>query len=183
MSKSRLGATAEATPVKLIDAYVATHGKTAFVDSCTELLLGANWREHDDVIRALGGKVQGLESGSWKEYWVRTWAARGLLHAWDDRASHALRRGLRDEHWRVVEMCLKVCRAHNVSQVCAECLSALKSETPRVRTAAVRAVAIIGDVEHIEQVETLRGDTVRAVATAATRVANEMRIRLDHHAR
>jgi HEAT repeat protein len=148
-----------------------------------ELLSGADWREYVDQISALGGNVRGLESGRWKDYWVRTWAARGLLHVWDDKACRVLRRGLRDEHWRVVEMSLKICRAHDVSQVGAECVSALQSETPRVRAAAVRALAVIGDVEHIERVEALRGDVVRAVADAATKAVKEMRIRLDHHAR
>jgi hypothetical protein len=171
------------SPSRLIAAYIATHDRMDLVDSCAELLSGANWREYGDQIRALGGKVSGLESGSWKDYWVRVWAARGLLHAWDDRASRALRQGLRDEHWRVVEMCLKVCRAHDVSQVSAECMSALKSETPRVRAAAIRALAVVGDVEHIEWVEALRGDVVPTVANAAKRAAKEMRIRLDHHAR
>ena len=44
----------------------------------------------------------------WKDYWVRTWGARGLLYVWDDSAAPAVVAGLDDEHWRPAEMCLKV---------------------------------------------------------------------------
>jgi len=34
-------------------------------------------------------------------YWLRVWAARGLLYAWNDDASGAVTVALNDDAWRV----------------------------------------------------------------------------------
>jgi hypothetical protein len=40
-------------------------------------------------------------------YWPRVWAARDLLHAWDDRAAAAIIQATADDAWRVREMAAK----------------------------------------------------------------------------
>ena len=52
-----------------------------------------------------------------QRYWLRVWAARGLLWAWDDTAIEAVRSGLRDPAWRVREMCAKVIARHAVGDL------------------------------------------------------------------
>lgn len=47
-------------------------------------------------------------------YWLRIWAARGLLWAWDDVALEPLKAALHDEAWRVREMALKVVARHSL---------------------------------------------------------------------
>ncbi len=162
--------------------YIASHGRANLVSSCVALLSGANWREHTDAIHALGGNER-WPSRPDLSYWVRVWAARGLLHVWDDSAADALRRALQDKHWRVVEMSLKVCRAHNVLRTASASVAAANHEEPRVRIAAGRALAVVGDVEHIDVLEMLCHDATPAVSIAAKKATQEMRVRLDHYAR
>ena len=85
----------------------------ATVDLCVDLLEGADRNDHPDAMPYLTGVVFDEESpifypAQWKDYWVRTWGARGLLYVWDDSAAPAVVAGLDDEHWRPAEMCLKV---------------------------------------------------------------------------
>jgi hypothetical protein len=82
------------TPRQSIEAECARRGKDAVVAGCAALLAG---RECDaGLVTALGGPGArmvldgGPGSVSW--YWVRVWAARGLLWAWDDAALPAMRR-------------------------------------------------------------------------------------------
>ena len=68
-------------------------------------LTGHDWQPGDGV----------LDRERWKDYWVRSWGARGLLHVWHDSATAAIVRGLDDEHYRPAEMCLKVAARHEVA--------------------------------------------------------------------
>lgn len=73
----------------------------AVVAGCIDLLKG---RDVDaDLVLALGGPpacwvVTGEPSGP--PYWLRVWALRGLLYAWDDVAHPAVESALDDEAWR-----------------------------------------------------------------------------------
>ena len=101
-------------PVGELVAELADHlGVRATVDLCVDLLEGADRNDHPDAMPYLTGVVFDEESpifypAQWKDYWVRTWGARGLLYVWDDSAAPAVVAGLDDEHWRPAEMCLKV---------------------------------------------------------------------------
>lgn len=70
-----------------------------------------------ELVLALGGPpaqwvVTGEPSGP--EYWLRVWAARGLLWAWDDAAQPAIVDALNDDAWRVREMAAKVVARHQL---------------------------------------------------------------------
>ena len=101
-------------PVGELVRELADHlGMQATVDLCVDLLEGADRNDHPDAMPYLTGVVFDEKSpifypAQWKDYWVRTWGARGLLYVWDDSAAPAVVAGLDDEHWRPAEMCLKV---------------------------------------------------------------------------
>ncbi len=77
-------------------------------------------------------------------YWLRVWALRGLLWAWDDRALPALLDALADEHWRPREMAAKVAARHLQGDALPALVElAARDPVRRVRAAASRAVALL----------------------------------------
>ncbi|HYB14653.1 MAG TPA: HEAT repeat domain-containing protein [Streptosporangiaceae bacterium] len=114
------------------------------ISGCIDLLEG---REVDDgLVLALGGEtaeyvLSGHEGG--KGYWPRVWAARGLLHVWDDRATAAIIRAAADEAWRVREMAAKVVARHKVDGALSSMADLQGDRVPRVRSAAGRAIAVL----------------------------------------
>jgi hypothetical protein len=130
------------TPQQSVEAECARRGKDAVVAGCIALLEG---RPTDDsLVLALGGPgaVQVLDGreGGREGYWPRVWAARGLLHAWDDRAAGAIIIATADEAWRVREMAAKVIARHQVGDALDAVAGLRTDEIPRVRAAAERAV-------------------------------------------
>jgi hypothetical protein len=129
------------TPRERIQRECVTRGKDAVVAGCVELLRG---RDVDaDLILALGGPparwvVTGEPSGP--PYWLRVWAARGLLWAWDDAALGAVTEALSDEAWRVREMALKVVARHQVEDTLSRIVDLQDDPVARVRAAASRAL-------------------------------------------
>lgn len=113
------------------------------VDGCIALLEGQG--EADDaLVLALGGPaavqvLSGREGGK-EGYWPRVWAARGLLHAWDDRATAAIIRATADQAWRVREMAAKVIARHRVGDALTAVAGLRADVVPRVAAAAERAV-------------------------------------------
>jgi HEAT repeat protein len=71
------------------------------------------------------------------------WAARGLLHVWDDTATAAIIAATSHEHWRVREMSAKVIAAHRVQPAIDAVVRLMDDENARVRTAARRAIAAV----------------------------------------
>ena len=134
-----------ATPRQGIQAECRRRGKPAVVSGCIDLLEG---READDgLILALGGPpaeyvLTGREGGK-AGYWPRVWAARGLLHAWDDRATAAIIRATADDAWRVREMAAKVIARHRIGDALQAAAELRNDDVPRVRAAAERAVAAL----------------------------------------
>jgi hypothetical protein len=128
------------TPRQRIEAECARRGKDAVVDDCIALMRGstdlgrlrslsaageykyADGKEHDDI------------------YWFRVWGMRGLLWAWDPRATDCVREALRDEAWRVREMAAKVVTRHLVGDAHAEVAACRDDPMRRVRVAAERAL-------------------------------------------
>jgi hypothetical protein len=114
----------------------------------------------------------------WKDYWVRTWGARGLLYCWHDSATGPVVAGLADEHYRPAEMCLKVCAKHDVAGSGPGAAVLTRHELPRVRANAVRTLGVVGDTEHVADVlavvhdpeEWVRGHAARAYARMARRL-------------
>ncbi|HZZ49159.1 MAG TPA: HEAT repeat domain-containing protein [Pseudonocardia sp.] len=75
-----------------------------------------------------------------QRYWLRVWAARGLLWAWDDEAESMIVNAATDEQWRVRELTAKVVARHHVSRALPAMRLLVEDEIPRVRAAALRAV-------------------------------------------
>ncbi len=150
-------------------------GVPGFVAVCCDLLGGGDRAEHAEDLRALVGH----DGTGWKDHWLRTWGARGLLHVWDDSATDAVVRGLADEHWRPAEMCLKVTARHEVAGTGDGAAALADHELARVRAHAVRALAVSGDSEHVEVVRERLGDQDEAVRRQAARALESLERRLD----
>jgi HEAT repeat protein len=131
------------TPRQRIEAASARVGREAFVRQCLELLEGR--RVEADLVRVLAGRSAqwGLSAGPESDYWMRVWAVRGLLWAWDPIALAALRRSCRDDAWRVREMAAKVVARHRLGEALEDVAALQSDDVPRVRAAAHRAVAML----------------------------------------
>jgi HEAT repeat protein len=128
------------TPRESIEQECARRGERAVVDGCVDLLVdrGAD----PDLIVALGGPpARWAKSGeaSGPTYWLKVWAARGLLWNWDEVAVSAVISVLDDDAWRVREMALKVVARHKIGEAAAIVARLEKDSSPRVRAAAERA--------------------------------------------
>jgi HEAT repeat protein len=129
------------TPRESIEAECRRRGPDAVVAGCRALL---HERPVDPgLLHALGGPAAGkfLDGRPHDDtYWLRVWAVRGLLWAWDDAALPELRDALADPSWRVREMAAKVVARHLVGDV-VDLVAALGDDSvPRVRQAGARAV-------------------------------------------
>jgi hypothetical protein len=136
---------ARMTPRQSIAAECGRRGQPALISGCIDLLEG---RPVDDgLVLALGGApaeyVLAAGEGSGEGYWPRVWAVRGLLHAWDDRATDAIIQAAADGAWRVREMAAKVVARHAVDDALDAMIALQGDEVPRVRAAAGRAVAAL----------------------------------------
>jgi hypothetical protein len=162
----------------LLEAHVGT---AAAAGLCANVLAVDDPHEHPDTVLFLGGPAgrSVLEDGtSWKPYWTRVWGARGLLYVWDDPVAPVVLDRLRDEHWRVAEMCLKVSALRELP--CGDDAVRLSAhDLPRVRAAAARALGSCGDVEHLPAVHELLEDPEEDVRRAAGRALERMEARLD----
>lgn len=78
-----------------------------------------------------------------QQYWLRVWAARGLLWAGPGDDIDVLRAALDDEHWRVREMTCKVVARHRVGGLLDDVAALAADPVPRVRAAAERAATSI----------------------------------------
>jgi HEAT repeats len=169
---------------QLIDQLAARLGVSRFVAVCTELMAGTDREGYVEELRSLTG--HGWQPGdgvfdrsSWQDYWVRSWGARGLLHVWDDSAIDAVVRGLADEHWRPAEMCLKVAAKHDVAGTGDGAAALADHELPRVRAQAMRALAVVGDREHVSAVRDRLDDPDAEVRRQAARALDALERRLD----
>lgn len=131
------------TPRQRVDDECRRRGKAAVVAGCIALL---ERRPVDpELIIALGGRPARWAGASddrgGPHYWLRVWAARGLLWAWDDVALPQLVTAMSDEAWRVREMAAKVVARNDIGDALAA-VSELRSDpVVRVRAASARDVA------------------------------------------
>jgi hypothetical protein len=139
-------ATWQLTPRQSIAAECQRRGKPAVVSGCIGLLQGRPGVD-DTLILALGGPpgqyVLDGHAGGKTGYWPRVWAARGLLHAWDDRATSAIIQATTDDAWRVREMAAKVIARHRIGNALTAVAELRNDQVPRVRAAADRAVVLL----------------------------------------
>jgi HEAT repeat protein len=174
-----------ARPVERVSALVELLGADAVADWCVDLLRGGDWTDDDAPelpdLDWIGGRssvamvAKDLDLG----YWPRVWAARALLHAYRPRAEPAVVGGLSDASWRVREMCAKVVRAHELGSAADELAPRCADEVPRVRAAAVRALAVVGEAEHADAVRDCLDDPEPSVRTAAAAALRALARRLD----
>ena len=134
------------TPRESVERECRDRGDSVVIDGCIKLLGGVTDVD-PTLIYALGGPparwaVSGGDGGP--DYWLRVWAARGLLWAWDDRATPAVKEALNDPAWRVREMAVKVAAKHHLGDLL-QPLERLRDDDPnrRVATASERAIARI----------------------------------------
>ncbi len=134
------------TPRQSVERLCASRGEAAVVSGCVALLEGADADVDGELVVALGGPparwaLTGEPSGP--DYWLRTWAARGLLYAWNDEAVPAVLFALRDEAWRVREMAAKVVARRHLDEALGLVADLQGDENARVRAAASRALATL----------------------------------------
>jgi len=129
------------TPQQSVERECERRGERAVVSGCIALLRG---RPVDgELVMALGGPPAdwvrtGGEPGP--DYWLRVWAARGLLYAWHGSARGAVRTALEDEAWRVREMAVRVVAERRLSEVRASVEALRQDDSARVRAAAAKAL-------------------------------------------
>lgn len=132
------------TPKQSVEDECIQRGKPAVVAGCVALLEGRAADPH--LIVALGGPparwaLTGEQGGP--SYWLRLWAARGLLWAWEDEATAVIITALRDESWRVREMALKVVARHELGDALPSVAELQNDAVARVRATAARALAAL----------------------------------------
>jgi hypothetical protein len=119
----------------------------AVVRDCVAILSG---HEIDaEFLRIIGGPpaetVLAGQAGGLKGYWPRVWAARGLLHVWNDTATAAIIGATTHSSWRVREMAAKVIANHHVEAAIDAVVVLLDDENARVRSAAARAYRVVAE--------------------------------------
>jgi HEAT repeat protein len=115
------------------------------VAACIDLLAGGD--ADGRIVTLLGGpqamEVIHGEHRTDQSYWLRVWAARGLLWAWDDAALDAVCRAMSDDAWRVREMGCKVVARNRVEDALPAVAELQTDPVERVRRAAARAVVML----------------------------------------
>lgn len=174
-----------AAPVpELVAELAAQLGEEQAAWMCVELLRGADRREHLAGLPFLTGFSFAagdptLDPDAWKDYWVRTWGARGLLHVWAGTAGPAVVAGLADPHWRPAEMCLKVATRRELGEAGPGAAGLALHRLPRVRAQAVRTLGWVGDTEHVAVVRARLRDEHPDVRRQAARALDRLAERLD----
>jgi len=128
-------------PRERIEAECRRTGVQAFAARCSALLDG-DATDGNLIDLLAGDAMPALRADPDRDdaYWLRVWAARGLMWGWHEDATPALVRALDDEAWRVREMAAKVV-ARNRVDLALEAVSRLRhDDVERVRHAAERAV-------------------------------------------
>ncbi len=76
-----------------------------------------------------------------QQYWLRVWAARALLYAWDDMARGAVLGALADEAWRVREIAAKVVARRLLGEALAAVAELRQDEPDRARALRILGAA------------------------------------------
>lgn len=155
----------------LIERAVELYGRDEVVHWAAALLSGQQGGDDLDI-SLLGG------SPGWTAYWYRVWGARALLYVWDESASAAVINGLRDEHWRVREMCAKVCRRRDLAGGSAALAVLAGDPVVRVRVSAYNAIADLCEADSAEPLLAVSFESPREANEAAAAL-RRMEQRLD----
>jgi hypothetical protein len=158
-----------------IHAAVERFGEPVVVDRSILLLNGGNAGE--DFLLYVGGKhAQGLLDGAPALYWPELWGARALLHVWDPKAGTAIQANLENQSWRVREMCARVSQERHLN-VLPGIVALTEDEVPRVRIAALRALAELGTAAAADTITARLRDPDKDVRRAAQQSRDALRDR------
>lgn len=178
------------TPAFGVLAAEQSLGHDELIDWCLSLLDGSTAGSDPATpsLRWIGGEAAGTDAardywaGDELGYWPRVWAARALRYVWDERAAAAVTAALADDAWRVREHAATVAGLREIADAAGR-LAALadpdREQTPRVRVAAVRALALVGEYEQVPAVRQARSDPAAAVRETAERTLRDLAERLD----
>jgi hypothetical protein len=171
-----------ARPADRVETLVGLLGADAVVDWCVALLRGAAWADPAaPALDWLGGRgwATMVDHTLGAGYWPRVWGARGLLHVYRPQAAPTVVAGLDDESWRVREMCAKVVRAQEIGAAAEALHRRTADDVTRVRVAALRGLARVGEAEDAAVVRDCLDDPEPDVVAAAGTALREMSRRLD----
>jgi hypothetical protein len=133
------------TPRQSVEQECGRRGEADVVAACMVLLAGGDVDR--PFIFAIGGpaaeSVLGPHPRQDQRYFLRVWAARALLYAWDDSAQTAVLTALADESWRVREMAAKVVAKRRLGDALPIVAGMRDDQVARVREAAARATEIL----------------------------------------
>lgn len=175
-AESKSSVPVDLPPKRRIEAAVKRYGEWEVVDRAISLIAGNN--EGNDFLLYVGGDhAQGILDGAPALYWPELWGLRSLLYVWDKTAETAVIGALHDSAWRVREMAARVVAAREL-QAATELRKNLADRTPRVRIAAARALAAVGDVEDIDHISLQLKDPEIEVRRAAGQSLDQLRARL-----
>lgn len=148
-----------------IAAAAARYGEHDVVERALALMAGKY--VGDDFLLYVGGRhAQGLLDGAPALYWPELWGARALLHVWEPDAASAVREGLDNQAWRIREMCARVFLERGLP-LAPQMRSLVSDEVPRVRIAALRALAAAGTADDAEAIAAHLRDSDKGVRRAA----------------
>ncbi|KFF58906.1 hypothetical protein JF66_15070 [Cryobacterium sp. MLB-32] len=157
-------------------AAVKRYGEPAVIERSIALLKGENAGE--DFLLYVGGEhAQGILDGAPSVYWPELWGARALMYVWSETANEAVIGGLDNQSWRVREMCAKVIlqrKLHALKRL----VRLTTDEVPRVRAAAVHALAALGTAEHLPTIVQRLRDPDVEVRRAAQQSRDALTARL-----
>ena len=171
----------EATPRQMFGELAQHIDEATAAGICADLLSGADPRDYPTAFWYFGARgTEKFLAGTWgPDYWSRVWGARGLLYLWSDEVGGTVLAGLSDQAWRVAEMCLKVAAKREVGGAGDGAVRLADHELSRVRVAALRVLAVVGDTEHLDVVTQRLNDPEPDVRRHADRALLTMRERLD----
>ena len=159
-----------------IRAAVAHYGENVVIDNSVALLRAKNAGK-DFLLYAGGRHALGILEGAPALYWPELWGARALLHVWGESAAPYIVVGLNNQSWRVREMCAKVVLLRGL-QVVPKLVRLTTDEHPRVRSAALHALADQGTADNIATIEVRLRDSDKEVRRAAQQARDAIRGRL-----
>ncbi|MEF2978031.1 HEAT repeat domain-containing protein [Subtercola sp. YIM 133946] len=160
-----------------LEADTQREGVGATVRRACSLLEGGY--EGEEFLRVVGGShADGILGGAPALYWPELWGARALLYVWHESAAPVVVQALTNQSWRVREMSAKVCAARAVGTP-KDLARLTTDEHARVRSAAARALAAVGDASSVETLERMLRDYDKDVRRAAQQSLKALRLRLE----
>jgi HEAT repeat protein len=167
----------DASPSDRISEAARRFGEREVAERSAALLTGAN--EGEEFLLWVGGvHAQGILDGAPSLYWPEVWGARALLKVWDDSSAPAVRAGLKNQAWRVREMCGRVVVERQLP-FASELEPLLTDDVARVRAVAARALSVVGEYDDALAVKRLLTDPEIEVRRAAGAALKAFSTRLD----